>query len=105
VRRNTVPLLKPPGPQVPKRKYYLRIEEPLTLTLERYAQFIGASSVDHVIAQALQFVFRKDTECRDWLDENPAEAYRLTRQHRQKTNATSVDSGKASEPIRKGARS
>jgi hypothetical protein len=53
LRRNTVPLLKPPDPQVPKRKYYVRIEEPLALTLERYAQFIGASSVDHVIAQGI----------------------------------------------------
>ena len=99
-----MPLLKPPGPQVPKRKYYLRIEEPLALTLERYAQFIGASNVDHVIAQALEFVFRKDTEFREWLDENPAEDSQLTKEHRQKTNP-SVDSGKASEPIRKGATS
>ena len=100
-----MPLLKPPDPQVPKRKYYLRIEEPLALSLERYAQFIGASSVDHVIAQALEFVFRKDTEFRDRFDEHPPEGSHPTKLQRQKTNATSVDSGKASEPIRKGATS
>jgi hypothetical protein len=50
----------------------------------------------------LEFVFRKDTAFRDWLDENPAQSTQLTKQPRQKTNATSVDSGKASEPIRIG---
>jgi hypothetical protein len=52
----------------------------------------------------LEFVFRKDAEFRDWLDEQPAEASQLTKLHKQKTNP-SVDSGKASEPIRKGATS
>jgi hypothetical protein len=66
-----MPLLKPPEPTVAKRKYYVRLDEPLAVTMERYAEFIGARSADHVISQALQFVFKKDTDFRDWLEKNP----------------------------------
>ncbi len=67
-------LLKPPEPQIPRRKYYVRIDEPLALTMERYAEFLGATSVDHVIAQALQFVFRKDGDFKEWLTAHPQQA-------------------------------
>jgi hypothetical protein len=66
-----MPLLKPPIPTVAKRKYYIRIEEPLAVTMERYAEFIGAHSADHVITQALEFVFKKDNDFREWLEKNP----------------------------------
>ena len=67
-----MPLLKPPESPVAKRKYYIRLAEPLAHTMERYAEFISANSVEHVITQALQFVFRKDTEFRAWLEKNPS---------------------------------
>jgi hypothetical protein len=66
-----MPLLKLPAPTVAKRKSYIRIEEPLAVTMERYAQFIGANSADHVITRALEFVFKKDTDFREWLEKNP----------------------------------
>jgi len=66
-----MPLLKPPEPTVPKRKYYVRLDEPLAATMERYAEFIGAHTADHVISQALEFVFKKDSDFREWLDKNP----------------------------------
>jgi hypothetical protein len=66
-----MPLLKPPEPTVAKRKYYVRLNEPLAVTMERYAEFIGAHTADHVISQALEFVFKKDTDFRDWLEKNP----------------------------------
>jgi len=66
-----MPLLKPPEPTVAKRKYYVRLDEPLATTMERYAEFIGAHSADHVISQALEFVFKKDSDFREWLDKNP----------------------------------
>jgi hypothetical protein len=69
-----VALLKPPDPQIPRRKYYVRIEEPLALTMERYAELLGASSADHVIAQALEFVFRKDSDFKQWLAAHPQPA-------------------------------
>jgi hypothetical protein len=62
-----MPLLKPPAPEIPKRKYYIRIEEPLAARMEKYAEFLGARTIDHVIGQALEFVFRKDTEFAAWL--------------------------------------
>ena len=66
-----MPLLKPPEPQVPRRKYYLRIEESLAPTMERYAEFLGATTIDHVISQALEFVFRKDADFKEWLTQYP----------------------------------
>jgi len=66
-----MPLLKGPEPTVAKRKYYVRLDEPLAVTMERYAEFIGARSADHVISQALEFVFKKDGDFREWLEKNP----------------------------------
>ena len=61
-----MPLLRPPDPQVPKRKFYVRIEEPLAATLDRYAEFLGTTGIDHVVNQALEFVFRKDGDFKEW---------------------------------------
>ena len=66
-----MPLLKPPEPTIAKRKYYVRLDEPLAATMERYAEFIGAHTADHVISQALEFVFKKDSDFREWLEKNP----------------------------------
>ena len=53
-----MPLLKKPLPSVPKRLYHIRIEEPLALKMEKYAEFLGSTTVDHVIREALDFVFK-----------------------------------------------
>src|SRR5579864_9715968 len=66
-----MPLLKPPEPTVAKRKYYIRLDETLAVTMERYAEFIGAHTADHLISQALEFVFKKDSDFREWLEKNP----------------------------------
>ena len=64
-------LLKPPKPLIAKRKYYVRIEQPLAATMERYAEFLGTTSIDHVIAQALEFVFKRDAQFKSWLAQHP----------------------------------
>lgn len=64
-------LLKPPEPQVPTRKFYIRLEEPLAATAERYAEFLGTNNLDHVLSQALQFIFKRDSQFKAWLSENP----------------------------------
>jgi len=69
-----MPLLNPPKPEIPKRKYYVKIDEPLAITMEKYAEFIQTDSMDHVIAQALDFVFRKDTDFKAWLTEGAGTA-------------------------------
>jgi hypothetical protein len=66
-----MPLLKPPAPEVTKRKYYVRIDEPVAQQMEKYAQFLGSKTVDYVIAEALDFVFKKDTQFHAWLAEHP----------------------------------
>ncbi|HZS72293.1 MAG TPA: hypothetical protein VFA13_10675 [Candidatus Acidoferrum sp.] len=64
-------LLKPPAPEVTKRKYYIRIDERLAQKMEKYAEFINARTVDYVIAEALDFVFRKDGKFNAWLAQHP----------------------------------
>ena len=66
-----MPLLKPPEPQIAMRRFYVRIEEPLTLTMERYAEFLGTASIDHVVTQALQFIFKRDSQFKSWLEQHP----------------------------------
>ena len=62
-----MPLLDPPKPEVPRRRYYVKIDEPLAITMEKYVEFLQTDSTDYVIAQALDFVFRKDTDFKAWL--------------------------------------
>ena len=64
-------LHKPPEPGILQRRYYLRFEEPLALTMERYAEFLGTDNLDHVVSQALQFIFKRDTQFKSWLEEHP----------------------------------
>lgn len=89
-----MPLLRPPDPQIPKRKFYVRIEEPLAIVLDRYAEFLGTTGIDHVVNQALEFVFRKDTDFKEWLSKNPQPAPRRPPGHRKKTHSEqNSDSG------------
>jgi hypothetical protein len=74
VRRIVMPLLRPPDPKVPTRKVYVRIDEPLAITLDRYAQFLGTTGIDHIVNQALELVFRKDTDFKEWLARHPEPA-------------------------------
>ena len=66
-----MPLLKPPEPQIAMRKFYVRIEEPLALTMERYDEFLGTANLDHVVGQALQFIFKRASQFKSWLEQNP----------------------------------
>jgi hypothetical protein len=67
----------------------VRIEEPLAAMMEGYAQFLGTANVDHVIAEALAFVFKKDTEFKDWLSSHPAPPPKETT-HKGKPNGTAA---------------
>lgn len=66
-----MPLLKPPQPQLVTRRLYLRIDESLAQTAERYAEFIGTDKLDHVVSQALAFIFNRDRQFKQWLAEHP----------------------------------
>jgi hypothetical protein len=44
-RATSMPLPKPPEPQIAMRKFFIRIEEPLARTMERYAEFLGTDNL------------------------------------------------------------
>jgi hypothetical protein len=66
-----MPLLKPPEAVITQRRYYLRIEESLALTMQRYAEFLGTDNLDHVVSQALQFIVKRDSQFKSWLGQHP----------------------------------
>lgn len=72
-----MPLLKPSEPQLATRRLYLRIDESLAQTAERYAEFLGTDKLDHVVSQALIFIFKRDAQFKQWLTEHPATSGRL----------------------------
>ena len=73
-----MPLLKPPEPQLATRRLYMRIDESLAQTAERYAEFLGTNKLDHVISQALEFIFKRDSQFKHWLTEHPSQSLRST---------------------------
>jgi hypothetical protein len=81
-----MPLLKPPEPQVATRRMFVHINEPLALTMERYAEFLGTDNLDHVVSQALQFIFKRDAQFKAWLAQNPDSKLAAVRA-KSKTNA------------------
>jgi hypothetical protein len=67
LRKMNMPLLDPPKPEIPKRRFRVKIDAPLAITMEKYVEFLQADSIDHVITQALDSVFRKETDFKAWL--------------------------------------
>jgi hypothetical protein len=84
-----MPLLKPPEPQIVVRKFYIRIEELLAQAMERYAEFLGTDNLDHVVSQALQFIFKRDSQFKSWLKQNPGAT---SNPLRSKTNSKTTNS-------------
>jgi predicted transcriptional regulator len=65
-----VAILKPP-PRPPKNEtLQIRVDEEIKAKLHRYAEFI-ISSESYVVSEALKLLFRKDSEFKAWLDEQP----------------------------------
>lgn len=81
-----MPLLKAPEAQPAPRRLYLRIEEPLAQTAERYAEFLGTDKLDHVVSQALAFIFNRDRQFKQWLAEHPTLRSQAKEQKKQATD-------------------
>jgi predicted transcriptional regulator len=65
-----VAIPKPP-PRPPKNEtLQIRVEEEIKAKLHSYAEFI-ISSESYVVSEALKLLFRKDSEFKTWLDEQP----------------------------------
>jgi len=61
--------------------------------MERYAEFLGAPNIDHVIAEALDFVFRKDSDFNSWLADHPqTDALASTKSPRRTTKPNGTGS-------------
>ena len=82
-----MPMPDPPKPEIPKRRYDVKIDGPLAITMEKYAEFLQTNSIEHVIAQALDFVFRKDTDFKAWLSNGAGTAVSLAKTKRAKPAA------------------
>lgn len=83
-----MPLLKPPQPQLATRRLYLRIDESLAQAAERYAEFLGTDKLDHVVSQALEFIFKRDSQFKQWLAEHPVAATRAQEAQRKPQKQT-----------------
>jgi hypothetical protein len=65
-KENTMPIIRKPVAPPNIVTLEARVPEPLTETLQAYCRFVGATS-DHIVASALQLVFKKDYEFKRWL--------------------------------------
>ena len=62
-------LLKAPSKQPKTTTLQVRLEEEVRHNLDKYAEFIDASS-SYVVSEALKLLFRKDEECKRWLGQH-----------------------------------
>lgn len=64
-----MPILKKPSVAIVRKAVTIRMPEPIVTELHQHARFLGGT-LDHVVVEALQLVFKKDREFRQWLSEN-----------------------------------
>ena len=62
-------ILKSPPKQPKAVTVQARVEESVKTQLERYAEFIDAST-SYVITEALKLLFRKDEDFKRWTDQH-----------------------------------
>jgi len=63
-----MPILKEQPKQPKSALIQVRVEEPIKLDLNQYAQFIHSTEA-WVVSEALRFLFRKDREFTNWKSE------------------------------------
>ena len=62
-------LLKAPSKQPKTTTLQVRLEAEVKLNLDKYAEFIDATS-SYVVSEALKLLFRKDDEFKRWLGQH-----------------------------------
>ena len=90
-----MPLIQSPDPKPRKVKLTLRLDEPLTRRVHRYAEFIRASN-EYVIAQALNYFFERDQDFRQWLETHPNPSSHARSRHSKTSQPTLVNNDHAS---------
>lgn len=76
-----MPLLKAPLKQPKTTTLQVRVEEEVRLNLDKYTEFIDATS-SYVVSEALKLLFKKDDEFKRWLG-----------QHTSNDNGERIDGG------------
>jgi hypothetical protein len=69
-RRTVLPILKAPSKQSKNESVQLRVPAEFKHNLQRYAQFLNASP-SYVVVQALNRIFEKDRDFKEWLEDHP----------------------------------
>ncbi len=60
--------------------------------MERYAEFLGTDNFDHVVSQALQFIFKRDSQFKSWLEQHPEPTLKPARS-KATSKSTAPDGG------------
>jgi len=63
-----VPILKAPPKQSKNESLQLRVSTEFKSTLQRYADFLGATP-SYVVMEALHRIFEKDRDFKEWLQQ------------------------------------
>lgn len=64
-----MPVIKAPPRQIRSATIQVRVEEEISTKLKRYAEFIDCAPA-YVVSEALKLLFNKDSEFRQWLQQN-----------------------------------
>jgi hypothetical protein len=67
-----VPILKAPPKQSKNESLQLRVSTGFKSTLQRYADFLGATP-SYVVTEALHRIFEKDRDFKAWLEQKESE--------------------------------
>lgn len=67
-----MPILKAPPKQSKNKSLQLRVSTEFKSTLQRYADFLGATP-SYVVMEALHRIFEKDREFKAWLQQKDRE--------------------------------
>jgi hypothetical protein len=65
-KEKVMPVLKSPPKQLRSATIQVRVEEEISFSLRKYAEFIGCSPA-YVVSEALKILFKKDNEFREWI--------------------------------------
>ena len=76
-KENQLSILKAPPKQSKNATLQVRIDEDLKAKLEKYAEFLDTTAA-YVVSEALELVFNKDAEFKEWLEKQQANDIRQT---------------------------
>ncbi len=70
-KEKSMPLLKPPEPPSPSASTTSVSRSPSRRPWNAMPSFSALPAIDHVVTEALQFIFKRDNQFKSWLEQNP----------------------------------